>query len=83
MVSLIEQVSRDITEGRACIRLRCLCLTRPCNVSGFRSPHCHSHCIRMNGVPSRHSFFISSPSHTESIYYDGESVGESPVLACT
>jgi hypothetical protein len=30
--------------------LRCLCLTRPWNESGFRSPRCHSHCIGMNGV---------------------------------
>ena len=68
MVSLIEQVSRDITEGRAFNRLRCLCLTRPCNVSGFRSPRCHSHCIRMNGEMGHHSFFISSPTHKKSIY---------------
>ena len=59
LVSPIEQVSRDITEGRALSFLRCLCLTRPCNESGFRSPRCHPHYTGMNGVSqSRHSFFI-------------------------
>ena len=38
MVSLIEQVSRDITEGRVLSFSRYLCLTRPCIESGFRSP---------------------------------------------
>jgi hypothetical protein len=58
-MSLIEQVFRAITEGRALDRLRCLCLTRPQIESGFRSPRCLSHRTGMHGVShlTMHSSF--------------------------
>jgi hypothetical protein len=59
MMSPIEQVSRDITEGRVLSFSRCLCLTRP-SVMRVVFVHLVATLNRagMNGVPSRHSFFI-------------------------